>query len=145
MRQSTSNGIVKTKAASQWKTATFLIVAVISNSFGNLLLAIGMDRMPSFGGTPFAHYVYVLVANPYVIPGTVLSAIYMLAQLSLFSWADLSFVAPMIATSYVVTAMLSEFVLGEHVELERWLGVLLICAGVAFVMRTPTETKSEGQ
>lgn len=129
----------------RWKTAVFLVVAIISNSFGNLLLAIGMDRMPPFAGAPFSHYLYVLIANPYVIPGTVLSAIYMLAQLSLFSWADLSFVAPVIASSYVVTALLSEFVLGEHVELERWLGVLLICAGVAFVMRTPTETKSEGQ
>lgn len=136
---------METKSALRWKTAVFLVVAVISNSFGNLLLAIGMDRMPSFAGTPFVHYLYLLVANPYVIPGTALSAIYMLAQLSLFSWADLSFVAPVIASSYVVTALLSEFVLGEHVELERWLGVLLICAGVAFVIRTPTETKSEGQ
>lgn len=99
--------------------------------------------MPSFAGTPFSHYLYLLVANPYVIPGTALSAIYMFAQLSLFSWADLSFVVPVIASSYVVTTLLSEFVLGEQLQLERWLGVLLICAGVAFVARTPTETKSE--
>jgi len=139
----TSKRVVETRSRSQWKTAIFLVVAVIANSFGNLLLAIGMDGMPSFADTPFPHYVYLLVANPYVIPGTVLSAIYMLAQLSLFSWADLSFVAPMIASSYVVTALLSEFVLGERVELERWLGVLLICMGVAFVMRTPCDTKAE--
>ena len=120
------------------------MVAVISNSFGNLLLAIGMDRMPAFGGTPHAHYIYLLVANPYVVPGTALSAIYMLTQLSLFSWADLSFVAPVIASSYVVTVLLGKFILGEHVELERWLGVLLICAGVSFVMRTPADTKANG-
>jgi drug/metabolite transporter (DMT)-like permease len=136
---------VETRSASRRKTATFLVVAVITNSFGNLLLAIGMDRMPPFVGTPFPHYLYLLIANPYVIPGTALSAVYMIAQLSLFSWADLSFVVPVIASSYVVTALLSEFVLGEHVELERWLGVLLICVGVAFVTRTPTETKSDGQ
>lgn len=119
------------------------MVAVIANSVGNLLLSIGMNGMPSFEGTPFPHYLYLLVANPYLLPGTALSAIYMFAQLSLFSWADLSFVVPVIASSYVVTTLLSEFVLGEHIELERWLGVLLICAGVAFVVRTPTETKSE--
>lgn len=136
---------VKTTSASHWKTATFLVVAVIANSFGNLLLAIGMDGMPAFQSTPFAHYVYLLVANSYLIPGTALSAIYMFAQLSLFSWADLSFVAPVIASSYAVTTLLSEFVLGEQVELERWLGVMLICAGVAFVVRTPTDTKLDEQ
>lgn len=135
--------IVKTTSATQTKTIIFLVVAVIANSFGNLLLAIGMDRMPPFVGTPFPHYLYLLIANPYLIPGTVLSAIYMFAQLSLFSWADLSFVVPVIASSYVVTTLLSKFVLGEQLQLERWLGVLLICAGVAFVARTPAETKSE--
>ena len=135
---------MQTRSESHQKTATFLVIAVAANSFGNLLLAIGMDRMPSFVGTTFPHYLYLLIANPYLIPGTALSAVYMFAQLSLFSWADLSFVVPVIASSYVVTTLLSEFILGEHVELERWLGVLLICAGVAFVMRTPTDTKSEG-
>lgn len=135
--------VVKTTSVSQSKTAIFLVVAVIANSFGNLLLAIGMDRMPSFTGTSFPHYLYLLVANPYLMPGTALSAIYMVAQLSLFSWADLSFVVPVIASSYVVTTLLSEFILGERLQLERWLGVLLISAGVAFVMRTPTDTKTE--
>jgi drug/metabolite transporter (DMT)-like permease len=141
----TSKRIVESRSALQWKTPAFLVVAVVTNSFGNLLLAIGMDRMPSFVGTPFPHYLYLLIANPYMIPGTALSAAYMVAQLSLFSWADLSFVVPVIASSYVLTTLLSEFVLGEHVQVERWMGVLLICAGVAFVMRTPTDTKSGGR
>jgi drug/metabolite transporter (DMT)-like permease len=136
---------VETRSASQRKTAIFLVIAVIANSFGNLLLALGMNGMPSFADTPFSHYMYLLIANPYLVPGTALSAIYMFAQLSLFSWADLSFVVPVIASSYVLTTLLSEFVLGEHVQLGRWLGVLLICTGVAFVARTPPDTKSEGQ
>jgi uncharacterized membrane protein len=123
------------------KTAIFLTVAVVSNSFGNLLLAIGMDRMPSFGGTGFGHYLFLLLANPFLIPGAALSATYMIAQLSLFSWADLSFVVPVIASSYVITTVLSEFILGEHVELQRWLGVVLISLGVALVARTPPATK----
>ena len=134
-----------TRPGSRWKTTIFLVVAVLSNSFGNLLLAIGMDRMPAFGAMPITHYIYLLVANPYVIPGTALSAIYMLTQLSLFSWADLSFVAPVIASSYVVTALLGRFVMDEHVEPARWLGVTLICVGVCFVIRTPADTKQKGQ
>lgn len=130
-----------TKSAPALKTAIFLVAAVVSNSFGNLLLAMGMDRMPSFSGTALPHYLFLLLFNPYLIPGAALSAIYMVCQLSLFSWADLSFVVPVIASSYVVTTLLSEFFLAEQVHLERWLGVVLISVGVALVVRTPPATK----
>jgi drug/metabolite transporter (DMT)-like permease len=125
------------------KTATYLAIAVLTNSFGNLLLALAMDRMPSFTSTPFPHYLHLLAVNPYLLPGTALSAMYMVAQLSLFSWADLSFVVPVIASSYVVTAFLSEFILGEHVQMERWVGVVLITVGVGLVARTPPATGSK--
>lgn len=131
-----------TKSASTLKTAIFLSVAVVANSFGNLLLALAMNRLPSFSSTSLPHYLYLLLINPYLLPGTALSATYMVAQLSLFSWADLSFVVPVIASSYVVTAFLSKFILGERVQMERWAGVVLITAGVALVVRTPTRTKT---
>ena len=132
---------------SRVKTASFIVVAVLSNSFGNLLLSIGMDRMPDFARTSLPHYILMLAMNPFVIPGAALSLVYLIAQLSLFSWADLSYVVPLIASSYVVTTLLSEFILREPVELKRWMGVLLISGGVALVMKTPPHTvaKPEGQ
>ena len=118
----------------------FLLVAVLTNSFGNLLLALAMDRLPSFAATPLPHYLYLVLVDPYLLLGTALSAAYMVAQLSLLSWADLSFVVPVMASSYGVTALLSEFILGERVETERWVGVVLISVGVALVARTPAAT-----
>lgn len=132
---------VADRHASTLKTTLFLVGAVLSNSFGNLLLALGMDHMPDFFSTGFGHYLYLLLTNIYLIPGAALSAAYMVFQLSLFSWADLSFVVPVIASSYVVTTLLSRFILGESVQFERWLGVVLITIGVMFVMRTPANTK----
>jgi drug/metabolite transporter (DMT)-like permease len=123
------------------KTILFISVAVIANSFGNLMLALGMDRMPAFQHVPLAHYLLGLLANPFLIPGAALSAVYTLAQISLFSWADLSFVIPCTASSYALTTMLGEFVLGEHVHWARWLGVLLITGGVVLVAETPVATK----
>lgn len=99
--------------------------------------------MPDFSTSGFCHYVYLLLTNFYLIPGAALSAAYMVFQLSLFSWADLSFVVPVIASSYVVTTLLSRFILGETVLTERWLGVLLITVGVLLVMRTPSNTKCQ--
>jgi drug/metabolite transporter (DMT)-like permease len=124
------------------KTFVFLAIAVLANSVGNLMLAVAMERMPAFASVAFHTYLLSLVANPFLLPGAALSAIYAFAQLSLFSWADLSFVIPCTAVSYIFSTLLAEFVLGEHVQPGRWVGVLLIFLGVALVARTPVATKA---
>lgn len=125
------------------KTAIFIAIAVLANSFGNLLLAEGMDRMPGFTQIPFASYLLGLLANPFILPGALVLAVFTFAQLSLFSWADLSFVVPCVASSYIVTTLLSEFILKEPVHFQRWMGILLIVAGVVLVAGTPESTKEE--
>lgn len=126
------------------KTILFLVIAVLGNSFGNLLLAMGMDRMPVFGAVPFGAYLFHLIANPFLLPGAALTAVYTLTQVSLFSWADLSFVVPCIAASYIVSTVLGEFVLNEPVDAMRWAGVILIFVGVAMVAKTPVATTAHG-
>lgn len=123
------------------KTALAIGVAVLANSFGNLLLALAMDHMPGFNAAALGSYVVRLIEDPYLVPGVTLTAIYTLTQVSLFSWADLSFVVPCISSSYVASTLLGEFVLGEHVHLLRWVGVILITVGVAMVAETPVATK----
>ncbi len=120
----------------------FLAIAVLGNSFGNLLLALAMEHMPGFAQVAFHSYLLDLLENPFLLPGAALTAIYALTQVSLFSWADLSFVVPCIAASYIVSTLLGEFVLGEHVAVMRWAGVLLIFLGVALVGQTPLATKT---
>lgn len=123
------------------KTIVFLTVAVLGNSFGNLLLALGMDRMPNLSAVGLPAYLLGLVTSPYLLPGAAMTAVYTLAQVSLLSWADLSFVIPCIASSYVVSTLLGEFVLGEPVAGMRWAGVVLIFLGVALVAETPLATR----
>lgn len=125
------------------KTAAFITTAVLANSFGNLLLAIAMNRLPPFRLAYLPHYLVSVLTDPLLIPGTVLTLVYSLSQLSLFSWADLSYVVPFTACSYILTTLLSEFVLGEHVETMRWVGVVLISIGVLIISRTPTHTPGE--
>ena len=127
------------------KTVLYLAVAILANSFGNLLLAMGMDRMPAFGHVALSQYLLGLLTDPFLLPGAALTAIYSLAQLSLFSWADLSFVVPCTALSYVISTVLAEFIAGESVDLPRWLGVVLITLGVGLVAKTPVATTAHGQ
>ncbi|MFZ0333856.1 MAG: EamA family transporter [Candidatus Acidiferrales bacterium] len=65
--------------------------------------------------------------------GLFLMAVSFFALLMLLSWENVSFVVPLTALSYVVGAFGGKFLLGEHIEARRWIGVLLVCLGVLLV------------
>ena len=65
--------------------------------------------------------------------GIGLMAIAFFSLLALLSWANVSLVVPATAASYAVGAMGAQFLLGEHVNRERWIGVIIVCIGVALV------------
>jgi drug/metabolite transporter (DMT)-like permease len=56
------------------------------------------------------------------------------------SWADLTYVLPATSVSYILLTLLAKFYLHETISLARWLGVLLISAGVGFVTQGPALT-----
>jgi drug/metabolite transporter (DMT)-like permease len=80
------------------------------------------------------------LANPWVLSGVVLLIAWTIAQLSLLSRADLTYVLPVTALSYVATAVLGHTLLGESISLARWGGIVLITAGVAVVGSTAPRT-----
>jgi drug/metabolite transporter (DMT)-like permease len=65
--------------------------------------------------------------------GIALMAAAFFALLAVLSWADVSFVVPATAASYAVGAVGARIFLGERVSRVRWIGVLLVCVGVALV------------
>jgi len=67
----------------------------------------------------------------------------MICQLSLLSWADLTYVLPVTSVSYILLAVLAVFALKEHVSALRWAGVGLIVSGVTIVGRTRPSTAPE--
>lgn len=119
------------------KNTVAILVVVLSNSFGNLLLAIGTNDMPQFEFGSLPGYVLIMLADPWLVFGTLLMIVFMIAQLSLFSWADLSYVVPITGSSYVITAVLSLVFLHESIAFTRWAGIILISFGVVLVSETP--------
>ena len=83
---------------------------------------------------------YIRAINPWTIAGIGALAIWMVTDLALLSRADLSFVLPVIATSFVLIAIAGHFVLGERVSGIRWIGILLISLGVLLAETTPDRT-----
>lgn len=109
------------------------IAVVVLNALGNCCLSIGMR---SRGATDYAG----AATDPWVIAGVVMLIGWLLSQLALLSWADLTYVLPISASSYVGSAVLGALVLHEHVSAARWAGVALIAGGIAIVGRTLPRT-----
>ncbi len=78
--------------------------------------------------------------HPLVALGIVLLILWLLTRMTLFSWADLSFVVPVTAVGYILAAVLGHFFLRETVTPTNWLGTFLIFFGTAFVGTTKPMT-----
>jgi len=111
------------------------LAVVVLNAVGNYCLSRGMRTLGQVD--------LRIATNPWVLGGVVLLIGWLLAQLSLLSWADLTYVLPITAVSYVLSAILGAVSLHEHVSPLRWTGILLIAGGVAVVSRTRARTAPE--
>jgi drug/metabolite transporter (DMT)-like permease len=65
--------------------------------------------------------------------GLLLMTIAFFALLGMLSIENVSLVVPVTALSYGVGALGGQLFLGERVSVRRWIGVLLVCLGVALV------------
>jgi drug/metabolite transporter (DMT)-like permease len=98
--------------------------------------------MKAFGAVTLASLPSLLTAllNPWVILGILFLIGFFVTYLTALSWADLTYVLPATAVSYILMVLLAKFFLHEHVTIWRWLGVVLITIGVGFVATGPEAT-----
>ena len=119
----------------------YLILAAVAvfASCGDVCLARGMK---DFGAVTAAnwHQLLGVVLDPWVLTGIGLLLLFFGSYLTALSWADLTYVLPATALSYVLMALLARLFLHEHVTLSRWLGIALVTVGVGFVASGPAVT-----
>ena len=123
------------------KTRLFTAIVVVSNVSGNSALTHGMKQLGDIGNSPLA--LIGALFHPWVALGVALLILWTLTHMALLSWADLSYVLPVTAIGYVLTALSGEFLLGETITMEHWAGILLITAGVTLVGVTRPATTME--
>jgi drug/metabolite transporter (DMT)-like permease len=123
--------------------AYLLLAAFLAlRAFGNLLLALGTRRLTgSLAGHPLS-FLRALV-DPFVALAIAMLIVALLVRLALLSVADLSFVLPMTAIGYAISAWFGKIFLHEVVSPQRWAGIGLILAGVAIVGTTSGKTPKE--
>jgi drug/metabolite transporter (DMT)-like permease len=74
-----------------------------------------------------------LVVNPIFLVAVALYALGFVIWLIVLSKLDLSYAYPILALSYSLVPLLSWWAFGEHISPVRWIGIAIICAGVAVV------------
>ena len=125
------------------KTFVLLLVMVTFGPLGDAFLGKGMRRLETVGmKTPadLFHFFLRAFSSETVWIGILLLATFFAAYTLVLSWADFSFVQPASSFSYAIVALLGHYFLGELVSPTRWIGIVIICAGVLFVGTTPPRT-----
>lgn len=120
-------------------TVAVLVVGLFVGAIGHGLLTAGLHRVGS-PDAPSPRAVAALLGRaavePLVLLGLVLLLFFFVCYLFALSRADLSFVLPITALDFLISAVIIAPFLGEHVSRARWLGIGLIALGVLVVART---------
>jgi uncharacterized membrane protein len=121
------------------KTKLLTLFVVATNVLGNVSLSWGMKHQNAeLGLSPWSYI--RLIFSPWVLLGTMLLILWLLSRMTLFGWADLSYVLPVTAMGYVLTALVGRYFLGEAISYQGWAGTILIVAGIVLVGMTQANT-----
>jgi uncharacterized membrane protein len=121
------------------KTKLLTLFVVATNVLGNVSLSWGMKHQNAELG--LSPWTYIrLIFSPWVLLGTMLLILWLLSRMTLLGWADLSYVLPVTAMGYVLTALVGRFFLGEAISCRGWAGTALIVAGIVLVGMTQANT-----
>ena len=118
------------------KLLLILLVGLVFESTGVILLKKGMNVIGEMHGYNAAEIFRVAkagAANPQILLGVFFEALFFLCLLILMSRSDISFLWPLTALSFVFATLAAMIFLGETVSMVRWVGVILIMIGAAFI------------
>lgn len=127
-----------------YKTIIVSLVVIGTNVIANYGLARGMRQVgvvESFSPVPYLR----AFLHPWVSIGVAFMIGWFLSRLALLSWADLSYVLPVTALSYVLSAAAGVLLLRERVNALHWAGIFFVTLGAILVAMTYPETNVPGE
>ena len=118
------------------KLLLILCVGLVFESTGVILLKKGMNQIGDMNGVTAAEIFRVVTAgatNPEILLGVFFEALFFICLLVLMARSEISFLWPLTALSFVFATFAAMWFLGERVSAVRWIGVILIMLGAAFI------------
>lgn len=117
----------------------FILIPVTAAAVGQMILKVGMNQVGEIKfGDGFVAGLIRMFSNPYVLGGLAFFAANAFLWLIVLSREKLSFAYPMVAFAYIVTILLSKYVLHEQIPLLRWTGLGAIIIGILMIAKSST-------
>lgn len=115
-----------------------LLLSILFGIVGQLLLKKAtLTKRISFDATQLTQSLMSLALNPYLLSWIFLAGISAALWIFVVSKLELSFAYPVSMTlSYLLILVLSWWLFGENMSITRWIGVVLMCAGVLLAYRS---------
>ena len=130
------------------KILAILIAGLVCEAIGVVFLSKGLKQLGEVKQVNAAEIWRVVkagVANGNILLGVALEAVFFVALLVLLSRSDVSFIWPLTAMGFVLTALAAKFFLHEEIPPLRWVGVLLIMLGAGLITWTEKVKEREKQ
>jgi drug/metabolite transporter (DMT)-like permease len=111
-------------------------IIVLADSAGDVLLTRGMKQVGEVSTIRLGELVIIVrkvLSNKNFLAAIFFIAVTFFSFLTVLSWSDLSFVFPATSLVYVTGTLGAKFILKETVTLQRWVGILFVCLGVALI------------
>ncbi len=108
-----------------------IALTIIFTVVGQLLVKQGVLQVGSAGKEwHLAGFLSRVFTNPLVVTGMVCAIIAAMAWTMTLSHADLSYAYPFMGLAIVLVLALTPLVFGEHIPVNRWIGVAVVCLGL---------------
>lgn len=117
----------------------FILIPITAAAFGQLILKLGMNQVGEVRlSEGLFRVIFKMFTNKLVVGGLMFFGINTVLWLVVLSREKLSFVYPLVAFAYVVTVLLSKYVLSEEVPPLRWAGLGVIILGILMIAKSST-------
>ncbi|MCK4538573.1 MAG: EamA family transporter [Candidatus Krumholzibacteria bacterium] len=119
-----------------FKSLLLIIATVCLNTAGQFMMKAGINKIGKLDLSNIAGTTMKVITSGFVIGGFCSYAVSAVLWIVILSRAELSWAFPMVSLSYVITALLAPVLLNEPFSVQRFAGILVICAGVFLVSKT---------
>lgn len=132
-------GIINKFKEWNMQNIALVLISVLISVVGQILLKKGMLQVGKFEFSAVANILPQFIkafSNPWVLAGFLFYFLSSLFWIIALSKVDLSVAYPLLSCGYILVLLASWLFFNEPVTAIRWLGVLIIMAGVTLISRT---------
>ncbi len=115
------------------RTWLAIILIALADSIGDVFLAMGMKQVGKVEILPapkMLKLVRRLATNHAIIIGIFCQALAFFSFISVLAWADISFVRPATALTYILSILGARYILKEQITTGRFRGIIIIGIGI---------------